>query len=133
MSGFYGLRRSLFHPPVPMHRGYHMLPYLLVIFSGTKIREVPYTFGCRMTGASKVTQNLGFIRIFLGQMLVTFRIRSANKHPPVSRRQAVVRPTRPEKSPAPSVASRSPVRLKAETNLSGVFGGPSPTRTGAHD
>jgi dolichol-phosphate mannosyltransferase len=77
MSGFYGFHRSLFRPPVPMHRGYHMLPYLLVITAGTKIREVPYSFGRRLTGTSKVTQSLGFIRIFLGQMMVTLGIRSA--------------------------------------------------------
>jgi len=79
MSGFYGFRRNLFHPPSPMHRGYHMLPYLLVITAGKTIREVPYTFGRRLNGISKVTQNLGFIRVFLGQMLVTLSIRSAHR------------------------------------------------------
>jgi len=76
MSGFYAFRRTLFHPPSPMHRGYHMLPYMLLLSSGLTISEVPYTFGCRLNGKSKVTQNLGFIRVFLGQMATTARIRS---------------------------------------------------------
>jgi dolichol-phosphate mannosyltransferase len=77
LSGFYGFRRTLFRRPVPMHLGYHMLPYMLISCTGSTIREVPYTFGKRLTGTSKITKDYGFIPLFLRQVRTTSRIRRA--------------------------------------------------------
>jgi len=121
LSGFYGLRRSLFRPPVPMHKGYHMLPYLLVLCSGTKIREVPYLFGLRLNGKSKVTQNLEFIRIFLGQMLITVRIRSALGKRNPSRKEIRPKPDFSKDSPASAFVNSSSARPKPDTTFSGSF------------
>lgn len=76
MSGFYAFRRNLFRRPEPMHRGYHMLPYMLTICAGASVSEVPYSFGRRLHGTSKITQNLGFIPLFLRQVRITSQIRA---------------------------------------------------------
>ena len=117
MSGFYGFRRSLFHSPAPMHRGYHMLPYLLILCAGRTIKEVPYTFGHRLSGASKVTQNFGFVRIFLSQMLITMGIRSALRGR--ARARTGVAPDASQKK-APGARSDSP--LGGPSSPAGISG-----------
>lgn len=126
MSGFYGIRRSLFRPPVPMHRGYHMLPYLLILFSGKKIREVPYVFGLRLNGKSKVTQNFGFIRVFLEQMLITLRIGAARE------RRRPLRGAAPRALPFPndstmnSFVNFSATQPQPDSTVSAPFPGVTP-------
>lgn len=126
MSGFYAFQRTLFRPPVPMHRGYHLLPYLLMVSPGAKVQEVPYSFGCRASGSSKVTQNLGFIRIFLRQMLVTYRIRSKLQRTPAPAPEPLGFPVYPSALASASVEVRPAARMKTEANLAGVFGGSGP-------
>ncbi|MGI0070535.1 MAG: glycosyltransferase [Thermoplasmata archaeon] len=95
-SGFYGFRREIFVPINPTYRGYELLPFLLVMATGRPTQELPYSFGARVGGESKIVNGkLAFISIFLSQILVVRR----------SRRELLTRRAGPSRAGRPAVAA----------------------------
>ena len=74
VSGFFAFRREVFHPVDPSYRGYKLLLFLLVMNHGRRVAEVGYVFEPRTQGASKVTQGLGFVRVFLLELILARRL-----------------------------------------------------------
>ncbi len=68
VSGFFAFRREVFRPLDPEVRGYKLLLFLLVMNHGRTTREVGFVFEPRGSGASKVTQGFGFVRVFLAEL-----------------------------------------------------------------
>jgi dolichol-phosphate mannosyltransferase len=77
VSGLFGFRREVFRPLDPDWRGYKLLLFLLVMARGQRVAEVGFRFEPRGSGASKVTQNSGFIRFFLTELLLAKRLESS--------------------------------------------------------
>ncbi|MGH9919049.1 MAG: glycosyltransferase [Nitrososphaerales archaeon] len=76
ISGYFGFRRSVFRPFDRAYRGYETLLFLLVMCRGQRVTEVAYHFQERSDGESRITQDLGFVRVFLTQVLFAIRFRS---------------------------------------------------------
>jgi len=74
LSGFFAFRRDAFWSFTPQHGGYKLLLYLLVARRSGDIVEVPYEFGCRKYGDSKITRGLGFVRLYLSELLSIRRL-----------------------------------------------------------
>ncbi|MGP8136211.1 MAG: glycosyltransferase [Thermoplasmata archaeon] len=90
VSGFFAFRREVFLPLDPGFRGYKLLLFLLVITRGQPVSEVPFRFEPRTAGASKVVGGLGFVRVFLTEVLMAKRIEFAlqrGKGPPALARE----------------------------------------------
>ena len=77
VSGFFAFRREVFRPINPGFRGYKLLLFLLVMAHGQPVAEVPFRFEPRTAGASKVTGGLGFVRVFLTEVLMAKRVELA--------------------------------------------------------
>ncbi len=75
ISGFFGFRREVFLPLDPTYRGYKLLLFLLVMNGNRPVREVGFQFAPRAGGESKLTQGLGFIRVFLRELRLARRFR----------------------------------------------------------
>lgn len=75
VSGFFGFRAEIFRSIDPRHRGYKLLLFVLVMSRGQGVEEVGYRFEPRTEGASKVTQGLGFVRVFLTEVILAQRLR----------------------------------------------------------
>jgi dolichol-phosphate mannosyltransferase len=82
MSGFFAFRRSAYQDIDPRYRGYKLLLYLLAMCQNRRIVEVPYVFQPRGNGSSKILRNLGFIRIFLTEVLLAKRMEVAVRRAP---------------------------------------------------
>jgi len=74
VSGFFAFRREAYSPLPPGYRGYKLLLFLLVMARGRPVREVPLRFEPRSEGASKVVQGLGFVRLFLQEVVLAKRL-----------------------------------------------------------
>ncbi len=68
VSGFFGFRRALWRPLDPRYRGYKLLLFVLVMADRQRVSEVGFRFEPRASGASKLTQSLAFVRIFLVEL-----------------------------------------------------------------
>jgi len=77
VSGFFGFQREVYRPIDPGFRGYKLLLFLLVMARGRPVAEVPFRFEPRTAGASKVTGGLGFVRVFLTEVLMAKRVELA--------------------------------------------------------
>jgi dolichol-phosphate mannosyltransferase len=77
VSGFFAFRREVFRPINPGFRGYKLLLFVLVMAHGQPVTEVPFRFVPRTAGASKVTGGLGFVRVFLTEVLMAKRVELA--------------------------------------------------------
>lgn len=75
ISGFFAFRRSVFRPFDPRYRGYETILFMLVMCRGRPIVEVGYAFQPRPSGESEITQDFGFIRVFLTQLVLALRFR----------------------------------------------------------
>jgi dolichol-phosphate mannosyltransferase len=75
VSGFFAFRREIFVPLGPGYRGYKLLLFVLVMNRGAPVAEVAYRFEPRTSGASKTTQGLGFIPLFLHEIALARRLR----------------------------------------------------------
>ncbi len=73
VSGYFALRRDVFVAPVKGTRGYKLLLFVLVMARGRRVREVPFRFEARSSGTSKVTSGVGFVRLFLTELLLARR------------------------------------------------------------
>ena len=82
ISGFFAFRRTILLPLDPGYRGYKLLLFLLVMNNGRPVREVGFRFGPRVGGESKLTQGVGFIRIFLRELRLARRYRRSLPRPP---------------------------------------------------
>jgi len=89
VSGFFAFRREVFHPIDPNYRGYKLLLFLLVMNHGRRTAEVGYVFEPRGSGASKVTEGLSFVRVFLIEVLLAKRLERLLRS---ERRQALPHP-----------------------------------------
>ncbi len=74
VSGFFAFRRAIYVPLDPGYRGYKLLLFLLVMSRGKNVAEVGFRFEPRTEGASKVTQGLAFVRVFLIELLLARRL-----------------------------------------------------------
>lgn len=118
ISGFFGFRRTVFRPFDARYRGYETLLFMLVMCAGRPIAEVGYEFRARTSGDSKITQNMGFVRMFLTQLLLATRFRRNLRHrsgAPMGRISASAGPS----SPGPDADPEPP------KPISGLFGGPT--------
>lgn len=79
MSGFFGVRRDAVELPPPSTRGYKVLLFVLAASPRLRIAEVPYVFGARTRGESKVVSGFGFIRVYLNELLHAKRIESRSR------------------------------------------------------
>jgi len=77
VSGYFAFRREIFRPINPGFRGYKLLLFLLVMAHGQEVAEVPFRFEPRTAGASKVTGGLGFVQVFLTEVLMAKRVELA--------------------------------------------------------
>lgn len=77
ISGFFGFRHSVFSPFDPQYRGYETILFVLMMFKDRPISEVGYRFQPRLAGESQITQNFGFVRVFLTQVILATRFRTA--------------------------------------------------------
>lgn len=74
VSGFFAFRRGIYVPLDRGYRGYKLLLFLLVMSRGENVQEVGFRFEPRTEGASKVTQGLAFVRVFLIELLLARRL-----------------------------------------------------------
>jgi dolichol-phosphate mannosyltransferase len=74
VSGFFAFRREIFVPLDPGYRGYKLLLFLLVMAHDRPVEEVPFRFEPRTAGASKVVGGLGFVRVFLTEVILAKRV-----------------------------------------------------------
>lgn len=74
VSGFFAFRTRIYVPLDPGYRGYKLLLFLLVMSGGREIGEVGFRFEPRKEGASKVTEGLAFVRVFLIELLLARRL-----------------------------------------------------------
>jgi len=79
VSGFFAFRRDVFGPRDPGYRGYKLLLFLLVMTRDRPVAEVPFRFEPRTAGASKVVGGLGFVRVFLTEVLMAKRVELARR------------------------------------------------------
>ncbi len=86
VSGFFAFRREVFQPLDPTYRGYKLLLFLLVMNGARPVGEVGFAFAPRTGGESKLTQGLGFVRVFLRELALARRFRRS------LRRAATARP-----------------------------------------
>jgi len=100
MSGFFAFRRSAYRDLDPRYRGFKLLLYLLAMCQNRRVVEIPYVFQPRDNGSSKILSNLGFVRIFLTEVLLAKRMEIAVRRAPSPR------PARSSESVAPT-ADRS--------------------------
>jgi dolichol-phosphate mannosyltransferase len=77
VSGYFAFRRDVYRPIDPGFRGYKLLLFLLVMARGRPLAEVPFRFEPRTAGASKVTGGLGFVRVFLTEVVFAKRVEIA--------------------------------------------------------
>jgi len=82
VSGFFAFRRELFPPVDPSLRGYKLLLLMLVRARGRPVAEVPFRFEPRTAGASKVVGGIGFVRVFLTEVLQAKRLELALRAEP---------------------------------------------------
>lgn len=75
ISGFFGFRRAVFRPFDVRYRGYETILFMLVMCEGRPIAEIGYEFQSRSSGDSKITQDFGFIPMFLRQLMLAYRFR----------------------------------------------------------
>ena len=74
VSGFFAFQRAVYDPLPAGYRGYKLLLFVLVMARGRPVREVPLRFEPRSEGASKVVQGLGFVRVYLQEVLLARRL-----------------------------------------------------------
>ncbi len=74
VSGYFAFRRGIYVPLDRGYRGYKLLLFLLVMSRGENVQEVGFRFEPRTEGASKVTQGLAFVRVFLIELLLARRL-----------------------------------------------------------
>jgi dolichol-phosphate mannosyltransferase len=79
VSGFFAFRRDVWVPLNPLYRGYKLLLFLLVMAEDRPVREVGFQFTPRAEGASKVTGNTAFLRVFLTELILARRFRARIK------------------------------------------------------
>lgn len=77
VSGYFAFRREIFVRLDPGTRGYKLLLFLLVMAHDRPVAEVPFRFEPRTSGASKVVGGVGFIRVFLTEVLTAKRVEHA--------------------------------------------------------
>ena len=74
VSGLFAFRREIFQELPAEWRGYKLLLFLLVMNRGHPVVEVGFRFVPRGSGASKVTQNAGFVRFFLTEVVLAMKL-----------------------------------------------------------
>ncbi|MFY9717289.1 MAG: glycosyltransferase [Thermoplasmata archaeon] len=74
VSGFFAFRREVYVPLDPGYRGYKLLLFLLVMAHDRSVAEIPFRFEPRTAGASKVVGGLGFVRVFLTEVILAKRL-----------------------------------------------------------
>jgi dolichol-phosphate mannosyltransferase len=82
VSGYFGFRREIWTPLNPLYRGYKLLIFVLVMAEGRRVVEIGFQFTPRAEGASKVTQNMKFVRIFAIEILLARRLRAMIRRSP---------------------------------------------------
>ncbi len=85
VSGYFAFRREIWVPLDPLYRGYKLLLFVLVMAEGKRVTEVGFRFEPRASGTSKVTEGLGFVRIFVSELSLARRLRSLLRSRPASR------------------------------------------------
>jgi dolichol-phosphate mannosyltransferase len=80
ISGFFGFRREIFRSFDRRYRGYETILFVLMMSRGRPVSEVAYPFQPRSSGESQITQNFGFVRVFLTQVLLAIRFRQTLDH-----------------------------------------------------
>lgn len=73
MSGYFGFRAAAFEQLQVPHRGYKFLLYLISRNRTARVREVPYRFGTRRAGESKVVKGPSVLLLFIVELLSDFR------------------------------------------------------------
>jgi dolichol-phosphate mannosyltransferase len=118
ISGFFGFRRAVFRPFDRHYRGYETVLFMLVMCDGRRVAEFGYEFQPRSSGNSKITQDFGFIQMFLTQVMFALRFR-----------RRLLRPRRAARIGGFPVAAPPTVGLEAEGTSSkrrtGLLDGPT--------
>ncbi|HTW55484.1 MAG TPA: glycosyltransferase [Thermoplasmata archaeon] len=81
VSGFFAFRREIYEPLPPGYRGYKLLLFVLGMARGRPVAEVPFRFEPRTEGASKVVSGLGYLRVYLQELLLARRLQYRRAHP----------------------------------------------------
>ena len=114
VSGFFAFQRALFRSPDRRVRGYKLLLQVLAMTDGGRVDEIPFRFEPRTAGASKVVSDLGFLRVFLTEVLrarqMGHAVRSTSPDPRHGLLDTVAvpqgaRPVRSETAPSPEARS----------------------------
>ncbi len=75
VSGYFAFRREIYRPIDDRYRGYKLLLFIAVMAGSSPRSEVAYRFEPRSSGASKLTQGVSFIRLFLIELILARRLR----------------------------------------------------------
>ncbi len=74
LSGFYGFKREIFKSFNSNWRGYESYPFIASTNPNVRPYEVPYVFGQRKNGYSKVINSLDFVRVFLIELVLAKKL-----------------------------------------------------------
>ena len=74
LSGFYGFRKDLFKEINGNWRGYESYPFIVASNQNLKPYELPYYFGARVNGESKVVKRFDFITAFLIELVLIKKV-----------------------------------------------------------
>lgn len=83
LSGYFGFRRSFANLNFIPRRGYKPLLVLLRMCRGELVTEIPFQFGQRDQGASKITSSVRFVPNFLSEILTARRVPNLRPKPSV--------------------------------------------------
>jgi dolichol-phosphate mannosyltransferase len=73
VSGFFGFRKSMFTAPSPSRRGHKLVLHTLTLSSFRQVEEVPYEFGNRTSGSTKIANGFGFVILYISELLRAWR------------------------------------------------------------
>jgi len=110
LSGFFAFNREMYLPLRPDSRGFKLILPLHVMRGRRRVVEVPYVFGDRNYGASKIVHDTSFMFVFLRELLVAKRLqmylgRHHSEPQSLNRSTAVAHPTSPNPSRATETSS----------------------------
>ena len=74
LSGFFGMKREIFKPFNNGWRGYESFLFILASNPNLKLIEIPYVFGERRNGESKIVKGTDFVRVFLTELVLARRL-----------------------------------------------------------
>lgn len=84
LSGLFGFRASLLEHFERIHPGYKLLLAILSIYPQANVKEIPYQFGSRRRGQSKIVRQVAFPLLFVQEVLSDRRLHAKRaQFPPI--------------------------------------------------